>query len=185
MSEEIWKPIKGYEGLYEVSNMGRVRSLDRFVRTRNNKLRLSKGKMLSFGDNGHGYKIVNLSKNNNPALKYVHRLVASAFVENLLDLPEVNHKDENLENNCVDNLEWCTAKYNANYGTRNERNRKEKIENYGKKVNQYDLYGNFIRTFPSLSVIEEKYGFFATAISRCCKGKQKTSYGYIWKFADE
>ena len=183
--EEIWKPIKGYEGFYEVSNMGRVRSLDRFVGARNNKLRLLKGKILSFGDNGHGYKTVNLSKNNNTALKYVHRLVASTYLQNIENLPEVNHIDEKLENNRVDNLEWCTAKYNANYGTRNERNRKEKIENYGKKVSQYDLKNNFIKSYPSLSKVEEENGFCSTSISKCCKGRQRTSYGYKWRFVDE
>lgn len=183
--EECWKPIKGYEGLYEVSNMGRVRSLDRFVKARNNKKRLVRGKMLLFGDNGHGYKIVNLSKENITNLCYIHRLVAETFIPNPDNLPQVNHKDENIANNKHSNLEWCTPKYNANYGSRNERNRLEKIENYGKKVAQYDLEGNFIKSYPSLSKVEEENGFCPIAISNCCKGRRQTSYGYKWRFINE
>lgn len=112
---EIWKDIEEYEGLYQVSNHGRVRSLDRY----DNMGRFRKGKMLSIGDNGRGYKNVGLNKDGLLRTVYVHRLVAQAFIPNYYDLPQVNHIDEDPSNNHVDNLEWCTNEYNSNYGNHN------------------------------------------------------------------
>ena len=104
-----WKPIKDYEGLYEISNTGEVKSLN-----------LKKGRILKQHIQ-RSYLYVGLSKQCKTKLHLVHRLVAKTFIPNPLHLPEVNHKDENKLNNNVDNLEWCTAKYNSNYGTRNKR----------------------------------------------------------------
>lgn len=121
ITEEIWKPVVGYEGYYEVSNMGRVMSLDRYVRSKGGKSHyLKKGRILKYGDN-RGYKMVTLYRDKTITYKFVHKLVAEAFIPNFDHLPEVNHKDEVRDNNRVDNLEWCTKKYNMNYGTRNER----------------------------------------------------------------
>lgn len=116
---EEWKDIKGYEGLYQVSNLGRVRSLSRYVKHRT--IYILKGKLLKQRTRGKGYLAVTLCKNSKLKHYYVHRLVAEAFIPNPNNLPQVNHKDENKSNNCVDNLEWCDDKYNTNYGTRNER----------------------------------------------------------------
>ena len=110
---EIWKDIKGYEGLYQVSNKGRVKSL--------NYRRTGKEKILSSSPNSYGYLIVGLCKNGKQKPFYIHRLVAEAFLTNPNNLLEVNHKDENKENNHVENLEWCDRKYNNNYGSRMER----------------------------------------------------------------
>ena len=119
---EIWKEVKGFEGYYEVSNLGRVRSVDRIVvDTVRNCERLLKGKLLVQRDNGNGYNGVMLCKEHKLYSKYVHILVAEAFIPNPDDLPCINHKDEDKTNNCVDNLEWCTYLYNNTYGTRIER----------------------------------------------------------------
>ena len=122
MIEEIWRPIEGYEGLYEVSNLGRVRSLDRFY------YRLHKGKVLSPTKDRYGYLTVTLNCNGKSKTIKIHRLVAQAFLPNPDNLPQVNHKDEVKSNNCVDNLEWCSAKYNVNFGTRQERYRNTMLE---------------------------------------------------------
>ena len=127
MTEEIWRPVVGYEGLYEVSNTGRVRSLDRYVRCKS--YRLHKGKVLSPGKDKDGYLFVVLSCNGKHKTIAVHKLVAQAFIPNPDDLPIINHKDEDKTNNRVDNLEWCTAKYNMNYGTRNIRIKETAIKN--------------------------------------------------------
>ena len=129
MTEEIWRPVVGYEGLYEVSSYGRVRSLDRYVKCDYESYRLHKGKVLSPAKDRYGYLYVVLSCNGKHKTITVHRLVAQAFIPNPDDLPIINHKDEDKLNNCVENLEWCTAKYNMNYGTRNIRIRETAIKN--------------------------------------------------------
>jgi len=162
--EEIWKPVVGYEGLYEISNLGKVKSLkygkERILKPRNNK----------------GYLEVDLPKDGKHKSYKVHRLVAQAFIPNDdLFKTEINHIDENKENNNVNNLEWCNRQYNNNFGTR--------IEKISKQVNQYDLAGNFIQTFPSMHEIERQLGYNNSHICNCCNGKLKTAYGFIWKYA--
>ena len=167
---EIWKDIDGYEGLYQVSNLGRVKSL--------NYLHTGKERNLKPGTDGSGYRFVGLYKNGKTRLFYIHRLVAKAFIPNPDGKLEVNHKDENKTNNCVDNLEWMTRQENNNYGTRNERVSKS----LSKSVFQYSLDGEFIRKWPSTIQIERDLGFSIGNISQCCNGKLKSAYGYIWKF---
>ena len=125
MTEEIWRPVVGYEGLYEVSSYGRVRSLDRYIN--NNSFR--KGKILKFSTNRRGYLKAHLSLNNKVKTYLVHRIVAISFIPNPDNLPEVNHKDEDKTNNSVDNLEWCNRSYNINYGTRMDKVRNTAIKN--------------------------------------------------------
>lgn len=125
--EEIWKPIKGYEGLYEVSNLGRVRSLDRCVVYANGQVHIHRGKILRPGIS-NGYMQVHLCKCGDMKQPLVHRLVADAFIPNPENLPQVNHKDENPSNNEVSNLEWCTSEYNINYGTRKEKVMKSLVD---------------------------------------------------------
>lgn len=127
---EEWKDIKWYEGLYQVSNLGRVKSLPKDVFVSNPTFtgyRHTKEKILKPSKNGAGYQVVILCNNNKKYQVYVHRLVAQAFIPNPNNLPEVNHKDENPLNNIVDNLEWCTHKYNGNYGTVNMRKRNKQL----------------------------------------------------------
>ena len=118
--KQIWKSIKGYEDLYEISNCGAVRSLTRVVAGKNNSLRTLKGRILKPHEY-RGYLTVELSKDGDSKKFKIHRLVAEAFVQNVNNLPQVNHKDENKLNNRADNLEWCTPAYNSGYGTRVER----------------------------------------------------------------
>ena len=126
---EEWRPVVGYEGLYEVSSYGRVRSFDRYVKYSNGQIHLHKGRILSPGKDTIGYLFVILSCNGKRKIINVHRLVAEAFISNINNLPEVNHKDEDKTNNRVENLEWCDHKYNMNYGTRNIRAKETAIKN--------------------------------------------------------
>ena len=126
---EEWKNIIGYEGLYEVSSYRRVRSLNRYVEYSNGRICLHKGKVLSPAKNRYGYLAVVLSCNGKQKTITVHRLVAQAFLLNPDNLPEVNHLDEDKTNNSVDNLEWCTANYNSNYGHRTENAINTRVKN--------------------------------------------------------
>lgn len=142
MSKEEWRDIKNYEGKYQVSNLGRVRSLDRFVNSINGKRKV-KGQIMSFTTRS-GYNVLVLRKNNMRKSKQVHRLVAEAFIPNINNKPFVNHKDFNRKNNNVDNLEWVTQKENVHWSICNMKN-KNKIfkdkEHYGIRYrNKYDYY---------------------------------------------
>lgn len=180
-NEEIWKPVMGYEGYYECSNLGRVRSVDRYVNNRHkNGLQFKRGQILKTASQ-RGYRILILSKEGKQVCKKVHRLVAESFIPNPDNLPFVNHKDENKTNNCVDNLEWCTVKYNSNYGTATEK-RLNNAKKHSKPVLQFDLNGNFIKEWSSINLIEKELGYFSALIIGCCKQKYKQGYGYIWRY---
>lgn len=122
---EEWKSVVGYEGLYEVSSLGRVRSLDRY----DSNNHFLKGRILRLCADTKGYLIVGLWSNNKKKMYKVHRMVAQAFIPNPDNLPIINHKDENPINNNVDNLEWCDSEYNNNYGTARERARNTRLRN--------------------------------------------------------
>lgn len=172
--EEIWKDIEGYEGLYQVSNMGRVRSL------KYKKERILKPRKQS------GYYRVSLY--NDKKYEYsIHRLVANAFIPNPDNLPQVNHKDENRTNNCINNLEWCTPKYNYNYGTINIRKSQKQLndKNKSKVVLQYSLDGTFIKEWKSTMDVERNLGFAHTHIVAVCNGKSRIAYGFLWKYKNE
>lgn len=167
-NNEIWKDIEGYEGIYEISNLGRVRSF------KNGKVRILKPLT-----NKRGYLRVQLRKNNSLKTLQIHRLVAQAFLPNPNNLPQVNHKDEDKTNNIVSNLEYCDAKYNNNYGNRN----KKVAEALSKVVLQIDKNTNIIiNIFPSLMEAERQTGCKNNNICHCCKGKRKSAGGYKWKY---
>ena len=167
MTEEIWCPIKGYESQYQVSDQGRVKSL-KFGKERIRKqVRIPKG-----------YLQVQLWKNGEMKWYLVHRLVAQAFIPNPNNLPEVNHKDEDKENNSVQNLEWCDRKYNVNYGTGIQR----QAEKLSTPVLQYTKSGEFVKEWKSASDVQINLNYNQSNISKCCTGKCKSAYNFIWKF---
>lgn len=182
---EIWKPVVGYEGLYECSNMGRVKSLDR-IDCRNHFI---KGKIISLNKRKGEYLSVSLCKNGKIKTVSVHRIVAQAFIPNPNNLPMINHKDENPSNNCVDNLEWCDAKYNMNWGNINIK-RAESL-GYGKDnpfsipILQFDKNGNFIKEWASTMDVQRELHIQHSNIIKCCKKKKnnKSAGGYKWGYA--
>lgn len=171
--KEEWKPIKGYEGQYEVSTLGRIKSLKRDVFREN---RYGKGfvkhKEMILANNivKSGYVMTTLHKNGKPKSFFIHRLVAETFILNPNAYKEINHIDKNRQNNNVNNLEWCTRTYNNTYSK-------------AKKVKQYDLHGNFIKTWGSIKEAAKGTNSYRANISSCCRGKTKTTGGYIWKYA--
>lgn len=179
--KELWKDIKGYEGYYQVSNLGRVRSVDRWVANSGDTKKFLKGRIRKLNYLNNGYLVAHLLKEGKSEPYYVHRLVAEAFIPNPDNLPIINHKDEVKTNNHVDNLEWCTYSYNSNYGTAIERARKNN-EGRCKKVYQYNLDGEFIREWESAMEVERQLGYSDSSIVDCCKGKSKTAYKHIWSF---
>lgn len=179
---EQWKPVKGYEGYYKVSNIGRVKSLDRCVTIRGNVIQHRKGKILSSHINHKGYVEVFLSKEGRGQTLTVHRLVAESFIPNPNNYPQVNHKDENKQNNCVDNLEWCTNHYNEHYGTRSQRQAKSLTNGKNSKPIKQMLNGSIIKVWPSMAEAG-RHGFDEGNVSACCRGKIKTAYGYQWQYA--
>ena len=179
MEKEIWRPVKDYENDYEVSNFGRVKS----VKFNRNKIMKCKKTPL-------GYFVIGLRKNGGKKFYFVHRLVAYAFIPNPNNLPFINHKNEDKTDNRVENLEWCDATYNNNYGnriktatdkTRGRHNTKNSIP-----VCQYDLNNNLITVWPSAAEIKRQLGYDATSIARCCKKRPRyiTAYGCIWRYKE-
>lgn len=185
LPNEEWKDIQGYEGLYQISDYGRVKSLSkRFLVSnqygKNNGYRTQKSKILKPQLDKYGYLRVTLC-NNKHKLVQVHRLVGLAFVPNLQLLPLINHKDENKKNNVFNNLEWCTHKYNSNYGTSIQR----RIKLQSIKVNQYDLNGKFIKQWISICEAERKLNINHANIISVCQGKRNKAGGFIWRYSDE
>lgn len=188
--KEEWKIIEDTFGKYSVSNLGNVRINEHYTEITPSKVNpLGKAKLYKQQPvkqylNCSGYKIVYLQvSKGNRIIRPVHRLVAQAFIPNPNNLPFVNHKDETKYNNCVSNLEWCDPKYNANYGTRNDRLRKSN----GRKVAQYTLDGEFVKIWDSVSSIAQFYGIKTTApISRVCRHvKGRLTYkGYRWEYVE-
>ena len=180
---EKWSPIHGYEGFYEVSNLGNVRGVDRRVcdtNAKNISTREVKGHMMKPSSNGskQGYLFVYLCKNGKPKRFYVHRLVACAFIPNPLNLPYINHKDENAQNNSVDNLEWCTQVYNINYGHRAQKYSKSRMI----PILQISKDGQTVVEWESAKTAGDALGFHAGTLTNACRGKIKSYKGFIWKY---
>lgn len=194
MTNEIWKEIEGYEGLYEVSNLGRIRSLGRICKGKCGHTQPKKPCIMTQEITRTGYCRVRLYDNEgNAAHKQVHRLVFEAFCEKLGDR-QINHKNEIHSDNRIWNLEACDAKYNCNYGTRNQRlsdkmtgkhhteaTRKKLREIQANPIEQVTLDGVTIASYISCGEAHEKTGISSTNIARCISGKRKTAGGYVWR----
>jgi hypothetical protein len=185
MEKEEWRDILGYEGYYQVSNQGRVKSVERKVKHYYGERIVSERILVPLIDKD-GYLNVSLSRGNKVKKGKIHRLVASAFIPNPDNLPQINHKDECKTNNRVDNLEYCNAKYNSNYGTHNERCAKALINN--PKISKPVLCVETGVVYPSTKEIQRKLGYHTiSSIYQCCIGKKyyHTAYGYHWKYVEE
>lgn len=169
--KEIWRDVVGFEGHYQVSNLGNVRSL--------NYKRQKYIRLLKPGKEIYGYLFVTLySGHCQMHHKKVHRLVAEAFIPNPNNLPEVNHKDEDKQNNVVDNLEWCTSKYNINYGTGHDKTVKAALENQAFTVRCLDDN----KWYRSARDAAKDKNTHHSNILRCCRGERYTAGGYHWEF---
>ena len=167
--EEVWKWVEGYEDSYQVSNLGNVRSLNY---------------------RGTGLKRNLVPKENNCGRLWValqgkpyliHRLVARAFIPNIYNLPQINHKDENPKNNVVDNLEWCTGEDNRNAYFKHHVCGRRKKNTF--PINQIDLNGNIVKKWEDSRTITNETGMNQWSITQCCDGKRHTAYGFRWQYA--
>ena len=188
MMEEIWKPVKGFEDFYEVSNFGRVRSLDRVIvkpHPRNTSMTLRyimKGRILKQKRHPAGYWSVELYTDTFHQTKTVHRMVAESFIPNPNNLPEVNHIDEDKSNSLVTNLEWVTKSGNMQHGTCGERMGKK----HWKAVVQMDLQGNDIKVWDCAQHASKELNINHPQIIAVCRCKKnyKTAGGYRWRYKE-
>ena len=185
MKKEYWKPVVGYEGLYEVSNWGRVKSikfgkeiiLKQKIKGGYYYVNLSKNGILKPMKDNNGYLKVRLCNGEKSKTFNLHRLIAETFIPNLNNYKEVNHKNEIKTDNRVENLEWCDRKYNQNYGTRTEKCSKK----LSKPVLQYTLEGEFVKEWKSIAECGRN-GFNRGNVWMCCRGELKTHQNFIWKY---
>lgn len=177
---EIWKPVVGYEN-YEVSNLGRVKSLDRVIKYKTGRLQKIKGKLKTYKINNSGYAIVKLYKNDIETTFLLHRLVYFTFYPNADINLQVNHIDENKLNCNLENLNSFTPKENCNYGYRN----KKMGDKHKKPIIQFDMDDRVIKLWDCAKNAAVELGIDNASISKCCKGKLKSSGGYIWKYLDD
>ena len=183
---EEWRDIKGYEGLYQISNLGRIKSFDKVIAQKNNSTAIKKGRILHLSSDGK-YLFIGLTDSNRVRKNYkVHRLVAFAFPEicgEWFEGAEVNHKNEIKTDNRAENLEWCTPSFNVNYGTRNQRTSEKNTNGFcSKTILQYSLDEQFIKEWPSVSEIQRTLNYSRSFICQVCKNKYKQAYGFIWKY---
>lgn len=182
---KVWKDIAGYEGYYQVSNLGRVKSLQTKAYSHIKKcaIPVKREKILKPYPNTDKYLIVNLNKDGHRNCQKVHRLVAKAFIPNENNYPQVNHKDENKQNNCVENLEWCTNQYNFTYGTAKERMAKKRC----KQVLQLSQTDEIIKKWNSVKEAAKDLKVTADTITLWCfhNVKPRKYKNYIFKIVKE
>lgn len=184
--QEKWKDIEGYEGLYQVSNIGRIKSLERYKKN-HSKMKKVEEKILAQTKDKNEYFTVLLSRDGKSKRFKVHRLVANAFIINTDGLLEVNHKNGIKTDNKLENLEWCSRNENMQHASKMNL-MKPCIGNnnpLSKTIIQYDKDMNKIAEYGCIREIERKTRYRNQNISHCCNGKFKTAYGYIWRFKEE
>ena len=186
---EIWKTVIGYEGLYEVSSMGRVRSLDRYVRGRGDSMKLHKGRTLHPKIDRDGYCIYNLCKDGKVKNFRAHRLVADAFIPNPNNKSCIDHINTIRNDNRVENLRWSTQQENVNNPiTINRMSTAKKNQekgNHQTPITQYDLNGNFIKEYPTIKEAVMETGTNRTSIISCANGRYKTANGFRWGYTEK
>lgn len=189
--EEVWKDIPDYNGRYQASNLGRVRSTDKTVLKSNGCSEIYKGRVLKTFEATGGYLYVRIAEEQNKFHSVrLHRIIAKTFIPNPHNLPQINHINENKKDNRAENLEWCTGKYNTNYGHRAEKFAISMQNNptLSKEVNQYDLDGKYLRSFPSASEAARFLNLSKVAagrIGQCCRhlfSRGNSAYGFLWEF---
>ena len=175
--DEIWKDVVGYEGLYQVSNLGNVKSL--------NWRGHGVCKNLTPKLQNSGRYAVQLAQGGKTKYFLIHRIVATAFIPNPHGFNEINHIDENPLNNCASNLEWCDHLYNVrSYFKNHPDHRRQKGKRINLKVEQLTLNGEVVRLWENSRTIFTQTGMSDWSISECCRGKRKTAYGYKWRYAN-
>lgn len=201
---ETWKDVENYVGYYQISNNGRIRSLDRVSINKDGIKRILKGKIMNPAIGPHGYYTICLRKKGLRETARIHRLVAVEFIENPNNLPIINHKNEIKTDNRVENLEWASYAYNVNYGTSLERMKRTRKENgigvgknhpryamFGKDnpcskpILQFDLDGNFVAEYDSVMTVERTLGFLNGNVVAAARGRYKQAYGYVWRYKFE
>lgn len=180
--EEVWKDIPNFEGIYEVSNLGNVRSRTRIIECRNGQRLTKYGCVIKGNITLNGYRMVDLQKGGKRHMKLVHRLVAIVFIPNPYNFPQVNHKNENKLDNRMTNLEWCTGSYNSTYNNLQERRYSAGGGRRKRPVEQLTKEGKHIATFQSIKEASLATKCQPTSIIQVCSGKFKTSLGYKWKY---
>ena len=182
MQDEIWKDIPGYEGLYQVSNLGRVKALEKKqkVNIKNNEYITRKEKIKKLTKDKYGYVRVMLYKNDKYTLKQVHRLVAQAFLDNYDEKLEVNHLDCNIENNNLSNLEMCTRKQNMEYASKLKRMNPSK-----KAIIQFTKDMKYVKRYESLSVASIEMNTSVSNICQALKNPNIKAKKCYWRYADD
>lgn len=167
---EVWRNVIGYEGIYRVSNLGRIKSV-------------KKDLILSPKHNHDGYLRIQLWRNCKAIFVSIHRLVAEAFINNPENKPFVNHINGTKCDNTVENLEWCTQKENIQHAWKEGLSKRQYNSKLSKSVDQLDLNGNYIKTFPSTMEVERQLGIYHSKISNACNGKTYTAGGFKWRYS--